>query len=59
MRIDSCRKCGQTLQVLSQCNFCNQALQIECNSCNAFVDNPIHQHHHSHHNIISFEYGLA
>jgi len=44
MRIDSCRKCGNKLQVRSLCNFCNQALKIECDSCNAFVDNPIHNH---------------
>jgi len=44
MRIDSCRKCGDTLQVLNLCSVCNQASEIECNSCNAFVDNPIHNH---------------
>ncbi len=44
MRIDSCRKCGQELQITQQCGNCDQPLHFECKNCNAFVDEPIHQH---------------
>jgi len=47
MRIDSCRKCGQELQVMQLCNNCNQPLHFECNNCVVFVDDPIHQHKNS------------
>ncbi len=43
MRIDSCRKCGQELQVMQLCNHCNQPLHFECNNCNVYLDDPIHQ----------------
>lgn len=44
MRIDSCRKCGEELQVMQLCNNCNQPLHFECSNCIVFVDDPIHQH---------------
>ena len=44
MRIDSCRNCGEELQVMQLCGHCNQPLHFECNNCNAFVDDQIHQH---------------
>ncbi len=44
MRIDSCRKCGQELQVMILCSNCDQPLHFECSNCNVFVDNPIHNH---------------
>ncbi len=44
MRINSCRKCGQELQVMKLCGYCDQPLHFECNNCNASVDDPIHQH---------------
>ena len=44
MRIDSCRKCGQELQVTTLCSNCDQPLHFECNNCTVFVDDPIHQH---------------
>ena len=44
MRIDSCRKCGEELQVIQLCNQCNQPLHLECNYCNVYIDDPIHQH---------------
>jgi len=47
MRIDSCRNCGQELQVMQLCSDCDQPLRFECNNCNAFVDDPIHQHENS------------
>ncbi len=44
MKIDSCRNCGEELQVMQLCSHCDQPLHFECNNCNAFVDDPIHQH---------------
>jgi len=44
MRIDSCRNCGSILKIKHFCQDCNQPLHFECNNCNAFVDDPIHQH---------------
>ena len=44
IRIDSCRKCGEELQVMRLCNNCDQPLHFECNNCNVFVDDPIHLH---------------
>lgn len=44
MRIDSCRNCGQELQVTKLCIDCNQPLHFDCTNCNVFVDDPIHQH---------------
>jgi predicted amidophosphoribosyltransferase len=44
MRVNSCRKCGQELQVMKICSNCDQPLHFECNNCKAFVDDPIHQH---------------
>jgi len=44
MRIDSCRNCGNKLTVNELCSNCDQPLHFECNNCNAFVDDPIHQH---------------
>ena len=44
MRIDSCRKCGTTLQVMKFCSNCKQPLHFECNNCIVFIDDPIHQH---------------
>ena len=44
MRIDSCRKCGEELQVMQLCSRCDQPLHFECNNCIMFVDDPIHYH---------------
>ncbi|MBL7015910.1 MAG: hypothetical protein ISR79_06035 [Nitrosopumilus sp.] len=44
IRIDSCRKCGQELQVTKLCIDCNQPLHFDCSNCNLYVDDPIHQH---------------
>jgi len=44
MRIDSCRKCGQELLVIHLCSHCGQPLHFECNNCNVYIDDPIHQH---------------
>ena len=47
MRIDSCRKCGQELLVIHLCSHCGQPLHFECNNCNVYIDDPIHQHENS------------
>jgi len=44
MRIDSCRNCGNKLTVNELCRNCDQPLHFECDNCNVFVDDPIHQH---------------
>jgi len=44
MRIDSCRKCGQELQIIELCSNCDQPLHFECNNCITFIDDPIHLH---------------
>jgi len=44
MKIDSCRNCGEKLQVIQLCSHCDQPLHFECSNCNTFVDDPIHQH---------------
>ncbi len=54
IRIDSCRNCGQELQVMQLCTSCEQPLHFECNNCNAFVDNPIHQHENLSQSFLSF-----
>ena len=54
IRIDSCRKCGEELQVMRLCNNCDQPLHFECNNCSAFVDNPIHQHESLSQSLFSF-----
>ncbi len=58
MRIDSCRKCGEELQAMRLCNNCEQPLHFECNNCNAFVDDPIHQHENLSQSLFSFSEGL-
>jgi predicted amidophosphoribosyltransferase len=47
MRIDSCRKCGEELQITRLCSNCVQPLHFDCNNCNVFVDDPIPQHENS------------
>ena len=47
MRIDSCRKCGDELQVMHLCSHCDQPLHFECKNDNVYIDDPIHQHENS------------
>jgi len=58
MRIDSCRKCGEQLQVINICKHCNQPLHFECNNCNSFVDDPIHQHEFLTSQSFLYHYGV-
>lgn len=42
MRIDSCRKCGVTLEVEKSCNICNEASQFLCHKCGNVTEEQIH-----------------
>jgi len=42
MRVDSCRNCGQMLDAVKLCQVCTQPIQLKCNSCPKYVDDPIH-----------------
>ena len=42
MRTDSCRKCGNTLEIEKQCNICNNAIEFVCNKCNMTTVEQIH-----------------
>ncbi len=41
-RIDSCRNCGEVLNVFATCMICDQPSQFKCSNCYHFVDDPIH-----------------
>ena len=41
-KTDSCRNCGEALDVLSTCMICDQPFQFKCSNCFHFVDDPIH-----------------
>jgi len=58
MRVDSCRNCGSELKVIELCLGCSQPVHFECNNCNAFVDDPIHQHENESQLLISLNRGL-
>ena len=42
MRIDSCRKCGKTLEVNKKCDVCNQANEFFCHNCGYTAVEQIH-----------------
>jgi len=42
MRIDSCRKCGKTLEVNKKCNICNNANAFFCHNCGYVTIEQIH-----------------
>jgi len=44
LRIDSCRSCGEELQITKLCNECQQPLHFDCSNCNLFIDDPIYRH---------------
>ena len=44
MRIDSCRICGNELQVIHVCADCNEPKGLECKHCRKSVDDHIHLH---------------
>ncbi len=42
MKSDSCRICGETLEVKKKCDICNQANQFFCHSCGHETEEQIH-----------------
>jgi len=42
MKDNSCRKCGEELQVNKECDICNQANQFSCQKCGYVTDEQIH-----------------
>jgi ribosome-binding protein aMBF1 (putative translation factor) len=42
MKSDSCRICGETLEVKKTCDICDQANQFFCHSCGHVTTEQIH-----------------
>ncbi len=42
MKQNSCRKCGEGLQVTKECNVCSQANQFSCHNCGYVTEEQIH-----------------
>ncbi len=42
MKQDSCRKCGEALEVKTTCNICSQANQFSCHKCGYVTEEQIH-----------------
>ena len=42
MRIDSCRKCGETLEVNKKCNICKKENEFFCHKCGFITNEQIH-----------------
>ncbi len=42
MRNESCRKCGNDLEVIKSCSFCDKPIQYRCNKCNYDTDEQTH-----------------
>ena len=42
MRTDSCRKCGNELQVETKCNVCSKVNGFLCSSCGFQTEKQIH-----------------
>ena len=42
MRNDSCRKCGQQLDVIKSCSFCDKPIQYHCNKCEYDTEEQTH-----------------
>lgn len=42
MRIDSCRKCGETLEVNKKCNICKKDNEFFCHKCGFITVEQIH-----------------
>ena len=42
MRIDSCRKCGNELEINQRCGVCNDAIEFYCHGCGATTEKQIH-----------------
>ncbi len=44
MRIDSCRNCGNKVQVTKLCQICIQPRVFQCSHCSHYVYDQIHSH---------------
>ena len=42
MRKDSCRKCGNLLETIQTCSFCEKPIQFHCKNCNKDSEEQIH-----------------
>ena len=42
MKQDSCRKCGEELEVKKTCNICSQANQFSCHKCGYVTEEQMH-----------------
>ena len=42
MRIDSCRKCGISLEIKQKCSICDDPLKFICKNCHFESDEQIH-----------------
>ena len=42
MRNESCRKCGNDLEITKSCSFCDKPIQYSCNKCNYNTDEQTH-----------------
>jgi hypothetical protein len=43
MRTDSCRNCGNELEINQRCNICNDAIEFYCHGCGTTTEKQIHQ----------------
>jgi hypothetical protein len=42
MRIDSCRKCGGTLEINKKCDICKKSNEFFCHKCGYVTEEQIH-----------------
>ncbi len=42
MQLNSCRKCGEGLEVKKTCDICSQANQFFCHNCGYVTEEQIH-----------------
>ncbi len=42
MRVDSCRKCGDRLEINKKCTICSSAIKFCCKKCNFESEEQIH-----------------
>ena len=42
MKIDSCKKCGNVLEISHACSVCEEPNKFECTHCNIVLDEQFH-----------------
>ena len=42
MKIDSCRKCGEELEIQKKCSSCNEPITFQCVQCDLLTDTRFH-----------------